>query len=214
MNYLTFISFSISFFSRGISSINWAVINQDSRTGYSIFYVDKYIDHGPIVLQESIAIGPDDTVKSLYFSKLFPMGVEGICKAVTLIAEGKMNKSIAIAQNHLEATYEPPCKGELSKIQWHARADQVYALIRGCDPQPGAYTMYEGKELRIFDCSFSRELAVGWPGKVLQIGEGGGFSVRLNGGTLLVKRVQEKGGAKEPAVDWAKRVGLTVGHRF
>jgi len=67
---------------RGISSINWAVIKGDKETGISIFWVDKFIDHGPILIQEKIPIGPDDTVKSIYFGKLYPMGVDALVRSV------------------------------------------------------------------------------------------------------------------------------------
>jgi methionyl-tRNA formyltransferase len=129
---------------RGISSINWAVINQDEETGLSIFWVDQYIDHGPILIQKKLKIGPHDTVKTLYFNHLFPMGVEAIYEAVKMIHEGNIVK---MEQDHKKATYEPPCKEPFSQIQWHQPAKQVYALIRGCDPQPGAYTIYNDKKI-------------------------------------------------------------------
>jgi len=76
------------------------------------------------------------------------MGVEAIAESVKLIYEGNI---IKIDQDHKKATYEPPCKEPLNQIQWHQHAKQVYALIRGCDPQPGAFTLFNGKKLYFFD---------------------------------------------------------------
>ncbi|MCJ7746292.1 MAG: methionyl-tRNA formyltransferase, partial [Desulfobacterales bacterium] len=74
---------------RGASAINWAIIQGDTRTGLTIFWVDKGIDTGPILLQKEIEIGPDDTTGSLYFNALFLMGVEAMVEAVELIKKGK-----------------------------------------------------------------------------------------------------------------------------
>jgi methionyl-tRNA formyltransferase len=79
---------------RGASAINWAVIMGDTRTGLTIFWPDGGIDTGPILVQKEIAIGPHDTTGSLYFNRLFPMGVEAIIESVKLIREGRAPKII------------------------------------------------------------------------------------------------------------------------
>jgi methionyl-tRNA formyltransferase len=99
------------------------------------------------------------------------------------------------------------------QIRWHEPADRVYALIRGCNPQPGAWTTFEGARLRIFDCQLSTELEAGRPGRVLRVDEAG-FDVRLNGGVLRVARVQPEGSPKRPAGEWAAEAGLSEGARL
>src|SRR3972149_388106 len=91
---------------RGASAINWALIQGDTRTGLTIFWVDKGIDTGPILLQKEVEIKPDDTTGSLYFNKLFPMGVHAMVEAVDLIKKGRAPR---IPQDDSKATYEPPC---------------------------------------------------------------------------------------------------------
>ena len=86
---------------RGGSAINWAVINGETKTGLTIFWPDKGIDTGPILLQKEVEIGPDDTVGSLYFNKLFPLGVEALAESVQLVREGKAPR---IAQDEAEAS--------------------------------------------------------------------------------------------------------------
>jgi methionyl-tRNA formyltransferase len=184
---------------RGSSAINWAIINGRRETGLTIFWPDEGIDTGPILLQKTCPIGPGDTVGSVYFNHLFPMGVEAIAESVQLIASGKAPR---IEQDHARSTYEPPCGDKHAAIRWYEPADRVYALIRGCNPQPGAYTPFNGSTLRIFDCTLTGSEEPGMPGRVLRVEDDGVF-VRLNGGVLRLERVAPEGGKKMPAAEWA-----------
>lgn len=195
---------------RGISSMNWPIINAETETGLSVFWPDKGIDTGPVLLQKRCEIGPDDTVGSLYFQRLFPMGVDAVAEAVSMVAAGTAQ---ATPQDHALATYEPPCKSQHAQIRWHEPAQSVYARIRGCNPQPGAWTQYGEDTLRIFDCHLSGEQRPGMPGRVLAVDEQG-FHIRLNGGVLRVTRVQPAGEKKTPAGEWAAQAGLREGFRF
>jgi len=161
-------------------------------------------------LQTRGAIGRDDTVGSLYFDRLFPLGVEAMSEAVSLVAAGDAPR---FDQDHAAATFEPACSDQHVKIHWHRPAQAVYDLIRGSDPRPGAWTLYDEEVLRLFDCRLTSEQRPGMPGQVLDV-DGDGFSVRLNGGVLRVGRVRHTGTGKLPAGEWAARVGLTPGFRF
>ena len=74
---------------RGPSSINWPIIQGSKKTGLTIFWPDDGLDEGPILLQKAVDIGPDDTLGTIYFNKLFPMGVEAMLEAVDLVKAGK-----------------------------------------------------------------------------------------------------------------------------
>jgi methionyl-tRNA formyltransferase len=194
---------------RGASAINWALIKGESVTGLTIFWVDQGIDTGPILLQKTVTVEPDDTTGSLYFNKIFPLGVEAIGEAVELIQTGNPPR---IVQDESKANYDPICKDEHAKIDWNKPAQEVYNLIRGCDPQPGAHTTYNGKVVRIFDA----RLQLGNPstaaGQVTDIGAEA-FTVALNGGTLTVKKARGDG-AKLSGAEFAKEVDLKVGDRL
>jgi methionyl-tRNA formyltransferase len=101
---------------RGSSAINWAIINGDPETGLSIFWPDRGVDTGPILVQKRTPLGPDDTVATVYFGRLFPMGVEAIAESVRLVSEGKAPRT---EQDHRRATYEPPCGDEHAAIRWY-----------------------------------------------------------------------------------------------
>lgn len=195
---------------RGSSAINWAIINGDRKTGITIFWPDDGIDTGPVLIQRTVPIGPDDTVASLYFSNLFPMGVEAMAESVALVAGGHAPR---IPQDHGRSTYEPPCRDGHAAIRWYRPADALYALIRGCNPQPGAWTTFAEAKVRIFDCRLTGTVEPGMPGRILRVDDEG-FDVRLNGGVLRVTRVQPDGGKKVPAAEWARAVNLQPGSRF
>jgi methionyl-tRNA formyltransferase len=195
---------------RGSSAINWAIINGDRETGLTIFWPDQGIDTGPILLQKSCPIGPDDTVGSIYFNQLFPMGVEALAESVQLVADDRAPR---IGQDHTLATYEPPCGEGHARIRWYKPADVIHRLIRGCNPAPGAVATYNDAEFKIFDCRLTGAQEAGMPGRILRIKDEG-FDVRLNGGVLRVLRVQPAGGKKMPATEWAREVGLEVGSRL
>jgi methionyl-tRNA formyltransferase len=191
---------------RGASAINWALIKGESVTGLTLFWVDRGIDTGPILLQKEVPVDPDDTTGSLYFNKIFPLGIEAIGAAVDLIKTGNPPR---IVQDESKASYDPPCRDEHAKIDWFKPAADVYNLIRGCDPQPGAHTTFRGKQLRIFDARLQRGASASSPGEVTDITKDE-ITIALNGGSLAVKRIRGEG-AKVSAAEFAKEAGLEIG---
>ncbi len=194
---------------RGRTAINWALIRGETVTGLTIFWLDKGIDTGPILLQKEVRVDPNDTTGTLYFNKLFPMGIEAIGEAVDLIKAGNPPR---IVQDESKATYDPPCGDEHAKIDWSKPANELYNLIRGCDPQPGAHSIWQGKMVRIFDARLRAGDVSAAPGEVIAIGADE-IAVALEGGTLAVKRMRGESG-KISAAEFAKQVDLKVGDRL
>lgn len=195
---------------RGGSAIAWAIIQGETKTGLTIFWPDKGIDTGPILLQKEVEIAPDDTTASLYFNKLFPLGVEAIVEAVEMVRQGTAPR---IPQDESLATYEPLLTEDLTVIDWSKPTEQVYNLIRGANPQPGAVTYFRGKKLKIFDCQRGEPPGPSLPGQVLNISQDG-FLVGTGDGAILVKRVQPEGSAKIKAPEFIAASGLKVGDRL
>lgn len=193
---------------RGGSAINWAIIKGDRKTGLSIFWPDEGWDTGPILLQKEVEIEPDDTVGSIYFNKLFPLGVDAIAESVRLIKEGKAPR---IPQDLSKGEHEDLCKD--MPINWSDPVDQVYNVIRGSNPAPGARTSYKGQTVKIFDCEKRADGASAAPGTITQI-TGDGFVVAGNGGSIHVKRLQPAGSAKVKAPEFVASAGLQVGDRL
>jgi methionyl-tRNA formyltransferase len=195
---------------RGASGINWAVIQGDTRTGLTILWADKGIDTGPILLQKEIDITPEDTTGSLYFNNLFPLGVEAVAEAVDLIKSGKAPK---IPQDNSLATYEPPCDDTVAAIDWSKPASDDYNLVRGCDPQPGAYSTLKGEKVKFYKALLADATEETSPGQVISIGAGE-VVVALNGGALKIGKMRGEKGAKLVADAFAEEMDLKVGMRF
>ncbi|MEE8203297.1 MAG: methionyl-tRNA formyltransferase, partial [Alphaproteobacteria bacterium] len=195
---------------RGPSSINWPIIQGETRTGLSIFWPDKGLDTGPVLLQKEVAIGPDDTLGSIYFDRLFPMGVEAMLEAVDLVKAGAAPK---IVQDESQATYEGWCRGEDVEIDWSRPVDEVYDLIRGADPQPGAWTRHRGKTLQIFDAAKLAAAGDARPGEVTETGVEG-IAIAAEGGAILAKRMRPEGDKKLAAADYVAAGRVEAGTIF
>jgi methionyl-tRNA formyltransferase len=194
---------------RGGSAINWALIMGDRETGLSIFWPDEGIDTGPILLQKRIPIDPEDTTGSIYFNRLFPLGIEAIAESVALIREGKAPRLI---QDESQATYEPLCNDRVAGIDWERPVEEVHNLIRGCDPQPGASSYCNGEKVRFFEARRSDTAPPARPGEITAI-DAQGFTVAAGSGAIRIGKVRTEAG-KQDAHAFASQRGLKRGDRF
>ncbi len=192
---------------RGASAINWAVIMGDTKTGLSIFWPDGGIDTGPILLQKEVEIKPEDTTGSIYFNHLFPLGVQAILESIELIKKGEAPK---VPQDETQATYEPPCDDKVAQIDWNRPAREIDRLVRGCDPQPGAYVRYGEEKVRLYKAKLVHVTTDAAPGTILQINEQA-MQIALCEGALQVGRLKSETGKKLPAAEFAKEKGLKKG---
>lgn len=192
---------------RGPSSINWAIIQGDTETGLSIFWPDEGLDTGPILMQKRVEIEPDDSVGSLYFNHLFPMGVEALVESVDQVATGNAPR---IVQDENHATYEGWCGSQDARVDWSQNAGRVHNLIRGCDPQPGAWTTLNDEKISLFGSTeASRDNTPVDPGTILSIDETG-MTVSTDISSVKIKRVRMGRGPKK----LSHESGLSIGDRF
>lgn len=194
---------------RGPSSINWARIHGDHETGLTIFWPDEGLDEGPILLQKEVEVAPDDTVGSLYFDKLFPMGVEAVAEAVELVRAGAAPR---IEQDESRATYEGWCREADAEVDWSKSAPEVHRLICGTDPQPGAWTVFGGNRLKLYGSRMGA--GEGAPGEVLAVSDDG-LAVAAGSASVTVRRVRAHDSrSKVAAGEYAAAVGLRPGQRL
>jgi methionyl-tRNA formyltransferase len=186
---------------RGPSSINWPIIRGDTRTGLTIFRPTDGLDEGPVVLQKETEIGPDDTLGSVYFDRLFPMGVKAMLEAADLVVSSRHKE---LEQDESQASYEGWCRKAEARLNFANHVDFVYNTIRGCNPAPGAWTTLEGRELQIFD---ARKHPVrtfgavkGKVGEVVEVTDQS-FQVTAQGGRIEVLRAKLGDGKKVAAGD-------------
>jgi methionyl-tRNA formyltransferase len=196
---------------RGASAINWPIIKGETETGLSIFWPDNGLDTGDVLIQKKTPISNTDTLGTVYFDRLFPMGVEAMMESVDLVKAGKAPK---IKQDEAKATYEGLCREGNAKIDWGKPWEQIDRLIRGCNPAPGAWTTLNGAKLKIFDAKpMPAKDPKGIAGKLGEVAavEADGFTVVCADGRFKVTRVQPADGKKIDAGEWAKGANLAKG---
>ena len=132
---------------RGPSSINWPLIKGETETGLTIFRPSDGLDEGAVILQKRTPVDELDTLGSVYFDRLFPMGVAAMLEAADLVFAGKHKEVI---QDETRASYEGWCREGEARINWASHVDFIHNLIRGCDPAPGAWTTHNGEKLQLF----------------------------------------------------------------
>jgi len=197
---------------RGASSLSWAVMQGRSETGFSIFRPTDGLDEGPVILQRTVPIAPDDTLGSLYFKKVFPQGVAGLIEAADLVVAGKASET---AQDEAAAGYEGIVGAAESRINWASHVDHTYNLIRGCNPAPGAWTTDAGQKLHLFECQkrtarVFAEVKGKKPGQVVAV-DGSGVTIHGQGGFITVQRLRHEGGEKVAAGEAGLQVGTILG---
>jgi methionyl-tRNA formyltransferase len=180
---------------RGASAINWAIIEGDAETGVTWFWPDRGIDTGPILIQRRVPIGPADTTGSLYFNALFPLGIETMMEAVDQIAAGSAQ---SIEQDESLATYEAPCRDEHAAIDFRRPAQAIYNLVRGCDPQPGAFATLGGRRLRLYDAILESGGSADAVGTITSINQEG-MRIALDGASMVVRRTRFDSSPKKVA---------------
>jgi methionyl-tRNA formyltransferase len=199
---------------RGPSAINWPIIQGDTETGLSIFWPDNGLDTGDVLLQKKTPIGFEDSLGSVYFDRLFPMGVEAMLESVDLVKAGKAPR---IKQDESEATYEGRCTADNGRIDWGKPWRQIHNLIRGCNPAPGAWTTLDGKSLQVFEAkplpARDPKGISGKMGEIIAI-EADGFTVVCADGRIKVLRVKPADGGKVAAGDYAAAAKLAAGTRL
>jgi methionyl-tRNA formyltransferase len=198
---------------RGPSSINWPIIRGDARTGLTIFRPTDGLDEGPIILQKDTPIGADDTLGSVYFDRLFPMGIAALQEAADLVSGGAVGQG----QDESQASYEGWCREAEARINWHNHVDLVYNLIRGCDPAPAAWTTFQGKKLQLHAARKHPVRTFGQvKGGIGAVSDIGGQSIFISaqGGQIEVSKLRFDGGKKLPAPQLCAEIGLSVGGKF
>src|ERR1044072_3240349 len=196
---------------RGASAINWPIIKGEKETGLSIFWPDNGLDTGDVLIQKKTPISGTDTLGTVYFDRLFPMGVDAMMESVDLVKAGKAPR---IKQDESKATYEGRCGAGNARIDWGKPWQQIDRLVRGCNTAPGAWTTLDAKTPKSFHAkprpAKDPKGIAGKLGEIVAV-EGDGITVVCADGRFKVTRVQPADGKKVEAGEWAKSANLTTG---
>jgi methionyl-tRNA formyltransferase len=193
---------------RGPSSISWPIALGRRETGVTIFRPTDGLDEGPVVLQKTCTIAPDETLGEVYFNKLFPAGVSALLEATDLVLAGKHEER---GQDEARATYEGWMTDAECEIHWQGHVDTIYNLIRACNPAPGAWMMLDGVKVRVYD---ARKHVVGKfvpgghkPGDLAGVTENS-IVMWAQGGVIEILKLRAESGGKVGAGDYARQRGM------
>lgn len=130
---------------RGAAPIHWAVINGESSTGVSVFFLQHAIDTGDILHQRHLQIGADQTTGEVY-ERLKKLGAEALLEALRLIQDGKVAGQ---AQDASLVSHAPKLKRDNTRVDWHWASSQIHNFVRGLNPFPLAWTQLGEQEIKV-----------------------------------------------------------------
>jgi methionyl-tRNA formyltransferase len=202
---------------RGGAALAWQIMLGERESGVTVFQPDAGVDTGPIVVQMGgVEIGPRDTAGSLYFQKLYPLGVEAVVEAVRRVDRGTAELR---PQDESKASFQGLVDDAVARLDFARPVEELDRWIRGCDPQPGVHARLAaaagpgaaaGATLRLFDGYLvARDSVTSPPGSIVSV-EGGRMGVAARGGLISVGRVRVGDGPKQ-APDEA---GIRAGQRL
>lgn len=223
---------------RGVAPINWAVINGETETGVTTFFMEKGVDTGLMILQKSTRIGENETAGDLH-DRLAVLGAEAVVETCDLIASGRAPR---MKQDDSGASYAPKLSKEDAEIGWDRPAQVVHNHIRGVNPRPGAYAFLGGSPVKILSSrlgtagasntageapleggaapdsgggrSESRPRHEQRPGRILDIDEESGILIECSEGALWLREVQGAGKKAVGGAAFSRGARLKRGDRF
>ena len=176
---------------RGAAPINWAIINGETKTGVTTFFIDEKIDTGNIILQEEVNIGDDETLGELH-DKLMEVGSRLVVKTVQKIEKGTV---ITIKQPEIEEKPAPKIYSETCRINWSDTLSNTYNLIRGLNPYPAAWTtlINNDEEIKVKIYGVKKEFASHDYKTGKLITSKNEIKVAVNGGYIILESLQLAG---------------------
>ena len=179
---------------RGAAPIHWAIINGETKTGVTTFFIDDKIDTGKIILQEEIAILNNETVGTLH-DKLMFLGADLVSKTIDLISDGNI---ITKKQPELEEKSAPKLNPENTKVDWTDSLDNIYNKIRGLNPFPAAWTIIknDGEEISAKIYAIQKEITEHKfaTGKIITTKKE--MKVAVNNGFIIIEEIKLSGKKK------------------
>lgn len=196
---------------RGAAPIQWAVLNGDTVTGVTTMYMDVGMDTGDMILKEEVTIGEDETTGELW-ERLSKIGGELLVKTIKQI-EDKTAPRIPQGNDY---TMAPMLSKEMSKIEWNIkRTEEIKNLVRGLNPIMGAYTMYQGKKIKLWKVDLVDENVVEindqLPGQILIANDKEGLYIKTIDGIIKVLEIQGENAKRMNICDFLRGNHMEVG---
>lgn len=190
---------------RGAAPINWALINGDSETGVTTFFLREAVDTGAMLLQEKVPIDPQDDAGALH-DRLAQAGATLVLRTVRAIEQGK---AVPQPQDDTLATPAPKIFREDCHLRWEQPARELVNRVRGLSPAPGAFTLHAGRMLKVYRAAVVPGAQGAAPGVVLP-GEGR-ILVGTGSGCLELLELQQEGRRRMDAAEFLRGYPLEPG---
>jgi methionyl-tRNA formyltransferase len=196
---------------RGAAPINWAIINGETKTGLTTFYIRKKVDTGDMILQKELDIYPDENFGELH-DRMAELGADMLIETINLVERGEVKP---LKQEDPLATKAPKITPEHCRINWSKEAVKIRNLIRGLSPVPGAFAFFRGKILKIFksevmgDTLFSEDF-----GEVVESDTKKNVWVKTGKGYLSLLEVQPEGKRRMSIEEFIRGYRVKPGERF
>ena len=192
---------------RGSAPIQWAIINNEKKTGLTTMCMDEGLDTGPILLQQEVDILEGETAGQLH-DRLSSFAPGLLIKTLQGLAEGTIEEK---KQDDSLVTYAPKLTKEQGLINWSWPAERLCGLIRGLDPWPGAFTYYNGEMLKLFGCLLADDRQTSSvPGRVKGLAEKG-LDIETAKGYIIVREIQSPGKKRLSSEEFLKGSQLSSG---
>ena len=196
---------------RGAAPINWAIIEGETETGVTTFFLQEKVDTGSVILQARVKIGADETAGELH-DKLAAVGAEIVLQTVHLIELGKVKPR---AQEESRTTPAPKIFKENCRINWDNPSPKVHNFVRGLSPYPCAWTSHVGKALKIYRTQLSPSMTheSKTPGTIVEVGKKS-LRVATNGDTISILEIQQEGKKRMGVEEFLRGYPLRQDEKF
>jgi methionyl-tRNA formyltransferase len=195
---------------RGAAPIQWAILNDESKTGLTVMRMDEGLDTGPILVQKEVPILEDETAGQLH-DRLSELAGQVIVEVLTDMAKTQLTE---IPQDDSLASYASKIESRDCLVDWKKPATNISCLIRALDPRPGAYTLLEGKQIKLFSSSVvDRGGLDGVPGRVVRHTRES-IHVDAGQGMIGVREIQYPGKKRLSIPDFLRGFPLPEGTIF
>ncbi|UNC93895.1 methionyl-tRNA formyltransferase [Candidatus Contubernalis alkalaceticus] len=191
---------------RGAAPVHRVIMNGEKITGVTIMYMSEGMDTGDIILQRETKISSQENVGSLH-DRLSLMGAGLLGLALQKLSAGCAHRT---EQDSALATNAPPLKGEEEVINWEDDAQKIHNQVRGMNPWPGAYTLWQGQRVKIWRSSAAGYEGKGAPGEIIELGKDS-ILVSTGRGALSIQELQLSGGKKMSVGDFLRGNRLKAG---
>lgn len=196
---------------RGAAPIQWAILNGETVTGVTTMYMDEGMDTGDIILKKEVTVGEDETTGELW-DRLSKIGGELLVETMQKLEE----KTALRTPQEKDYTMAPMLSKEMAKINWKEKtAIEIKNLVRGLNPIMGAFTMYQGKKIKLWkvktieNCEIEIEGKV--PGQILISNDKQGLYIKAKDGVIEVLEIQGENARKMEIRDFLRGNSLEVG---